>query len=509
MAAVHHSRFSHGLTGTLIVLLGLLCLVLAILALRWPFTREATIRSLEQVSASDVKIDRFDKSFFPRPGYIAEGVTFSRDSAVNSRPLASIGKLTCRASWFALLTFTHRIRRMDLEGVHVYIPAHVPPAIRKHPKAAIATTVTDLFANGAVLEIAPRHGGSPTQRFDFPELVLSNLARNKAIRFRAFMLNANLIGQLRTVGTVGPLTLGRIAETQISGDYKLRHNDLSTHRVVAGTLSADGRFSGTLGRAEVSGRANIPDFEVTRSNHSLGMTAEFNAIVDAIKGDVTVRSAEAHFLSTTLIAQGTLSGQGSKTLSLNIDCGQARIEDLLRLFVKADPSPLDGALRMHVHVILPSKQEPFLKRVRLSGGFAITGAEFTRRMTEEKLRELSARARGEKNAKGMGRSEAISAELKSDVTLEGGIATLTDARFVVPGAVSRGGGTFSLLNEAIDLRGKLAMRATLSKAAGGIKSLLLIPLDPFFKKDGAGAVLPVRITGTYSHPAFKVSLTKR
>jgi hypothetical protein len=64
------------------------------------------------------------------------------------------------------------------------------------------------------------------------------------------------------------------------------------------------------------------------------------------------------------------------------------------------------------------------------------------------------------------------------------------------------------LNEAIDLHGSLAMHATLSKAAGGIKSVLLMPLDPFFKKHGAGAVVPVRIAGTYSHPVFKVLLTK-
>src|SRR3954453_10913460 len=109
----------------LIVLLGLLGIVLAILAVNWPFTQEATIRSLEQVSASVVKIGRYEKVFFPHPGYIASDVTFSRESAANSRPLGSIGKLTCRASWHTLLTFTHRIARMDLERVHVYIPAHV------------------------------------------------------------------------------------------------------------------------------------------------------------------------------------------------------------------------------------------------------------------------------------------------------------------------------------------------------------------------------------------------
>src|SRR5205085_1622379 len=96
--------------------------------------------------------------------------------------------------------------------------------------------------------------------------------------------------------------------------------------------------------------------------------------------------------------------------------------------------------------------------------------------------------------------ERVAEDLKSDIRLRDGIATLSSALFAVPGAVARGSGTYDVTTEAIDLRGKLAMKASLSKAASGVKSILLIPLDPFFKKDGAGAILGVRISGTYSHP---------
>jgi hypothetical protein len=37
---------------------------------------------------------------------------------------------------------------------------------------------------------------------------------------------------------------------------------------------------------------------------------------------------------------------------------------------------------------------------------------------------------------------------------------------------------------------------------GGWKGLLLTPVDPFFKKHGAGTELPIRITGTKSEPHF-------
>jgi hypothetical protein len=95
-----------------------------------------------------------------------------------------------------------------------------------------------------------------------------------------------------------------------------------------------------------------------------------------------------------------------------------------------------------------------------------------------------------------------------NVRLRAAIATVSHAVFAVPGAVARAGGTYDLLTKAIDLRGDLAMHASLSKAVGGLKSIFLIPLNPFFRQSRAGAVVRVRITGTYSHPVFKVSLTR-
>ena len=51
------------------------------------------------------------------------------------------------------------------------------------------------------------------------------------------------------------------------------------------------------------------------------------------------------------------------------------------------------------------------------------------------------------------------------------------------------------------------MRATVSEASSGIKSILLKPLNVFFKRKDVGSVLPVSVTGYYPNPQFKVSLT--
>ncbi len=166
-SATHRASLSHLFKIGGVVLLILFGGVLLVLTAKWPFTREATIRSLERVSASEVQITNFRKSFFPEPWLHCSGRNIQ---AAGSRPIARIGKITCRATWLELLSFTHRIKRMDLGGVQIYIPAHVPPPVRKHAEAKIKTTVTELFANGAVLEIAPRHAGRANSPFRVPRV---------------------------------------------------------------------------------------------------------------------------------------------------------------------------------------------------------------------------------------------------------------------------------------------------------------------------------------------------
>ena len=43
------------------------------------------------------------------------------------------------------------------------------------------------------------------------------------------------------------------------------------------------------------------------------------------------------------------------------------------------------------------------------------------------------------------------------------------------------------------------MQSDVSHVTSGFKAILLKPLAPFFKKDGAGAVVPIAITGTPHH----------
>jgi hypothetical protein len=92
--------------------------------------------------------------------------------------------------------------------------------------------------------------------------------------------------------------------------------------------------------------------------------------------------------------------------------------------------------------------------------------------------------------------------LRGHVELRDAVAKFTTLTFNVPGASARMDGTYNLLNQQIDFHGMLKTDAELSQETSGIKSALLKPLDPLFKRKKAGAAIPVKMTGTYRDPQF-------
>jgi hypothetical protein len=84
---------------------------------------------------------------------------------------------------------------------------------------------------------------------------------------------------------------------------------------------------------------------------------------------------------------------------------------------------------------------------------------------------------------------------------------MTDTLFWVPGARIELNGTYALLTERIDLKGEVRLDASLSKAmGGGLKGWFLKPLNPLFRKDGAGVLMPISVVGTREKPEVKMHI---
>jgi hypothetical protein len=88
-----------------------------------------------------------------------------------------------------------------------------------------------------------------------------------------------------------------------------------------------------------------------------------------------------------------------------------------------------------------------------------------------------------------------------------GVAQLSDVTFSVPGAQASAAGLYNVLTKDVDLRGNVALEASLSEAAGGgLKSFFMRPINFLYKTKQAGAVLPVTLKGKYPTATLKASL---
>ena len=74
------------------------------LAWRWPFSRRAVLKELEDASLSRVDVGAFHRTYFPRPGCVLEHVTFQHNPKVGTPPLITVGRLRIEGTFSGLFT---------------------------------------------------------------------------------------------------------------------------------------------------------------------------------------------------------------------------------------------------------------------------------------------------------------------------------------------------------------------------------------------------------------------
>ncbi len=487
------------------IIIGALILLISIPAIlfltHWPFTREKIAADLQKQFPGPVEIQEFHNTYFPHPGCVATGVIVRGASTDPQRPLINARSLTIQGAYSSFLILSKSINIRG-QGVRVFIPAHYDRGA--HGQSDSKGSIADLQLDDAVLEIG-REGHDPL-RFQIHHLSASPIAANKEMKFRVAFTHPLPPGEVNADGRLGPWQSGRAAGTPLSGSYTFEHADLGAFSAVAGTLSSAGKFQGSLGKITVEGWTRSPNFEIRKSGHPVSAEARFRADVNGANGDVHLRETAFSWNKTTLVAAGDIAGrpnQTGKTVDLKIAVQRGRIEDLMRLVMHSDPT-MQGPANFRGTAVLPPGHEQFIQRVRFAADFTIAGAEFTRPNAQQGVDKLSERARGDKDND----LERVLSNLKGHVVLGNGVARFTNGSFAVPDAVSQFSGTCNMVTKQIDLEGRLRMAATISQAATGLKSVLLKVVDPLFKdkKHHAGSDVPVKMTGTFSHPKFGLDL---
>jgi len=506
------SRLQKWLAGLGLLIVTIAAALFYISSRLGPTVRERVIAAVRDRYQSDVELKNLELSLFPRVHATGEGLVLRHHGRTDVPPLVSIGKFSFQAELADLLSGPTRIKRLRLEGLRI----HVPPKGERpdRPKGggkAPAFVIEEVIADGTVLLILPKKEGKDPLEFELYHLKLHSVGPGQPMNFKASLQNAKPPGLIETTGKFGPWQSDEPSQTPVSGDYTFRNADLSVFKGISGILSSDGKFDGILSRIEAHGTTDTPDFTLKVSGNPVHLKTEFHSIIDGSDGDTYLQPVNAKFLNSSFVARGGVAGKKGvkgKTISLNVDIGPARIQDMLRLVMKSKDPFMTGLVSSKAKLLIPPGDVDVVDKMTLAGQFRVKNGKFLNVSVQQKVVTLSRRAQGKTDDAGASEEDIVS-DLQGHFKLSSGTMEFSSLTFGVPGAFIHLSGTYGLRTEELDFHGTARMDAKLSEMTTGFKSLLLKVADPFFRKDGAGAVLPIKITGTRKAPAFGLELRRK
>ena len=432
----------------------------------------------------------------------------SRKEDVDAPPLVSVRKFILDGALREIFKPVPRFQLLTIEGLQMNIPAHRGNSNAVHTSAHIPLdfVINEVVSSDAEIDILRAKADKPTLVFAIHKLKIKSFQPNHPAAFHATLQNPRPIGEIEVDGELGPWDAKEPSRTSLTGNYEYSHADLGTFPGISGYLSSKGKFDGELDYIAVQGKTVIPDFTVAAGGHPMALNTEFDAVVDGTNGNTYLHSVNAHFLHTSLLISGEIakySGESDRKISLKVVSQSARVEDLLKIAVKSPPM-LTGYASLNTNVDLRLHQgQNIFDRLALAGKFGISEAKFTSGETQNKINSLSQKALGQP---GVTPDDDAASDFHGSFTLKDGAMNFSDLQFAVAGAAVKLNGSYDLRGESVDFHGTLRMNAKLSQTTTGAKSVLLKFVDPFFAKDGAGALLPIKIQGSRANPSFGLEL---
>jgi hypothetical protein len=472
------------------------------------YIRQRSIEIVRERFQSEVSFDDFTiAKLYPEVLITGTNAKLVKINSTNSLPLISADNFAVSADLAQFLRKPTHIRKIVLTRMRIAIPPRQEQDRSQTTGGGsqhYPVVVNDFECQDCELSIFPKNPSKRPLQFAIHQLSMQNVGLGRSAPYRARLTNAVPKGEIDATGRFGPWQPQQPSLTPLSGEYVFTHADLDPFPGIGGTLHSTGRFEGLLERIIADGQTSTPDFSLDRIGRPVPLETEFHAIIDGTSGDTALDPVRAKLLSSIIVARGgvfgTPDGKGRAVL-LDVTVNPGRLEDILRLGVKSD-GPLVGGFRFHTQLAVLPGSGKVLQRLKLDGKFLASAAEPTNPQLKDKLRRLSSRAQGKP---GTGTAGTAIFNLKGRFLLSNSTAHFRDMSFTIPGANLDLDGSYGLRSERLDFIGDLRLDAKLSQTVTGYKSLLLKPVDPFFRKHGK-TVLPIRITGLRSDPKFHLQL---
>lgn len=472
--------------------------------------RPATIRLLEQRFNSDVELDRLHVQVFPTMAIEGGGLVLRHRERPDLPPLITIERFTIESSVREL--WTRHIDRLRVDGLHITIPPRRGQDMPAIPKSAGAgddpdVLIHELIADNGLLTITSKQAGKDPREFKLAHLRFEDLQFDQATTFEAELSNPVPEGIIHTVGTFGPWAREDPSLTPIAGNFRFAA-DLGTINGIGGALEAEGTFNGPLERIQTEGHTKTHDFHLSTGGATFPLLVNYKAVVDGTSGDTILDSVEAELGESHISASGAIvksKGVKGHRISLETRARHGRLEDFVRLTTRVKNSPMVGRVDVTAKLDIPAGEREVIERMDLAGSFTVASATFTSKTVQDRVDELSRRGLGRPTDASV---DNVASNMRGTFRLSNGTLALKSLTFQVDGAQVRLAGGYDIRRERLDFAGELRLQAKVSQTQTGWKSIVLKVFDPVFRRDGAGTVLPITITGTQDAPKFGADIKK-
>jgi hypothetical protein len=481
----------------------------------YPILKGRIIETLSTRFDSRVEMDGFQVSVLNGLEVSGSGLRiYPPDDVVEAgakNPLISLGQFSFHANLRGLFEKPMHVGAVKVRGMTISIP---PKEMRQQAAKSdrhlgkIKIVVDEIDCDDSTLIIGTAKPDKDPKEFDLSHIVLRNVGPNAAWQYDATLVNAIPTGDIHAVGTFGPWVNESPGDSAVTGKYTFDHADLNTIKGIAGMLSSVGEFTGQLNRIIVDGTTETPDFSLDTANHAMPLHTKFHAVVDGTSGDTYLQPVDAKLGGSEFSCLGAIVNVKGKGhfIDLDVNVPHGRIQDFLELGVKTRPVVVTGMLAMKTKLHIHPGKESVTQKLSLRGSFNLRGIHFTNDKVQDRVDMLSLRAQGDTKEAKPGAPD-VRSNMSGRFVMADGRLDFSQLVYTLPGGEVRLAGAYSLDGKEFDFGGKVKTDAKVSQMVSSRwKSLLLKPVDPFFKKDGAGAEIPVKIVSTGGEPKFGLDL---
>ncbi|WP_353073532.1 hypothetical protein [Tunturiibacter gelidiferens] len=511
----HRGVWAWILVSVLIAVVVLVVIGVIVVHRAMPILKGRVIETLSTRFDSRVEMDGFSVSVLKGLEVSGDGLRiYPEDEVVAAGatdPLIALDHFSFHANLSGLFVKPMRVRTVQVAGMAIHIPPREmrqqAPKGRRH-LGKIKIVVDEIVFDDSKLIIGTMKPGKEPKDFEMSRIVMRNVGPDAAWRYDATLVNAIPKGDIHATGTFGPWNNESPGDSTVTGRYTFDHVDLNTIKGIGGMLSSVGEFGGQLNKIIVDGTTETPNFSLDTADHPVPLHTKFHAIVDGTSGDTYLQPVEARLGRSEFTCSGAVVNERGKghMIDLDVNVPAGEIQDFLRLAVKTTPAVMTGRLQMKTKLHIRPGPESVSKKIGLKGGFSLQQIHFSNPEVEDKVDMLSLRAQGDPKDAKPG-AEDVQSQMVGEFVMDAGRISFSKLNYTLPGADVMLAGEYTLDGERFEFEGKIRTNAKVSQmVASRWKSILLKPVDPFFKKDGAGAVIPVKVSGTRSAPKFGLDL---